>query len=288
VSNYSHKRLGFVASGIVIALGATLAAVAMAAGTRAAAAPTNTSPPAISGTPQQGSTLTASNGNWDGSTPITFQYQWRRCDANGGSCSDISGATAQTYVLQSIDVGNALRVRVIASNADGSSSSSSAPSAKIAGPTATTTAVTTTVTTTTTPAPPATGCPTAQGGAAVSAAAITAPAHLLISGFQSTPGVIPGNVSSFTLRVTVSDTCGQLVQGALVYATAVPFRQFTIPPEAATGSDGSVTLTFNRQGGFPASSHQQLLALFVRARKAGDNVLAGISARRLVSTRVHL
>ena len=90
------------------------------------------------------------------------------------------------------------------------------------------------------------------------------------------------------MRFHVSACGGRDVQGALVYVTAVPFQQFSIPSETPTGSDGWASMTMTRLRGFPAASNQQLLVIFVRARKPGENLLGGISTRRLVSFRVDL
>ena len=95
------------------------------------APPTNTSPPTISGTAQQGQTLTASTGTWSGTQPISYGYQWRRCDTNGANCVDISGATSQTDLLGSADVGSTIRVTVTATNTTGSSSAGSAQTAVV-------------------------------------------------------------------------------------------------------------------------------------------------------------
>src|SRR5689334_25194025 len=83
-----------------------------------AAAPANTSPPTISGTPKEGSTLTANDGTWTNS-PTSFTYQWQRCASDGRSCGDITGAASKTYTPAASDVGHALRVAVTAVNADG-------------------------------------------------------------------------------------------------------------------------------------------------------------------------
>jgi hypothetical protein len=94
--------------------------------TAAAVAPSNTSPPAISGTAQEAQTLSADVGSWSGTAPISYASQWRRCDSAGASCADIAGATGSTYALVTGDVGSTIRVVVTASNSAGSSSASSA------------------------------------------------------------------------------------------------------------------------------------------------------------------
>jgi hypothetical protein len=94
-------------------------------------APTNSFRPSISGTETSGSVLFASNGTWTGSTPLTFTYDWRRCNASGGSCASIAGATTQSYVVQSIDVGATIVVAVTAKNAAGSATAVSGPTGVI-------------------------------------------------------------------------------------------------------------------------------------------------------------
>jgi hypothetical protein len=105
------------------ALLATLVAGLLLAGSALAAAPGNTTAPAVTGTAKVGSTLTVSNGTWTGS-PTGYTYQWQRCTSST-SCTDITGASNQTYVVRTADAGNKLRAVVTASNADGKSTANS-------------------------------------------------------------------------------------------------------------------------------------------------------------------
>jgi hypothetical protein len=84
-------------------------------------APPNTAVPTITGTAQQGQTLTEHSGTWEGE-PTSFAYQWLQCDGSGNSCTAIAGATSQTYLLLGGDVGHTIRVAETATNAGGPSS----------------------------------------------------------------------------------------------------------------------------------------------------------------------
>ena len=222
----------------------------------APARPRNTAPPTISGTPQVGQTLTANNGTWTGQQPITFSYQWRRCDATGGSCSNISGASAKTYALTTADQGTTLRVRVTARNAAGTASATSAPTGVVARA-------------------------EAPAGSTIPINDVSLPNRLLVDRVAFQPQPLRRR-QAYTARFHVSDSRNRSVQGALVFVVALPFGTTSTPPEAATGPDGWVTfrmrptirVRFDRPGA---------IQMFVRARKAGERLIGGVSTRRLVN-----
>jgi hypothetical protein len=92
--------------------------------------PTNTTAPLISGTAQQGQTLTTTTGVWNGSPTINYVEQWQRCDANGLNCAN-TGVSGQNYPLTSADVGFTIVVAVTASNSAGSETTMSLPTAVV-------------------------------------------------------------------------------------------------------------------------------------------------------------
>jgi hypothetical protein len=220
-----------------------------------AAVPVSTAAPTISGSAVVGSALTANEGSWT-NAPTSYAYQWLRCDANGASCGAIAGASSKTYAVSSDDFGATLRVAVTARNKVGQSAAvQSAPTAVVGK--------------------------TTQGGVAVSISTVHLPDRLVVSGVQFAPRRI--GHSPFTVRFKVTDTNGRLISGALVYALALPYGWTGSAPEVATGADGWATLTLRPTAAMP---RRGALVLFVRARKPGDNLLAGVSTRRLVQVSI--
>lgn len=96
-------------------------------------APSNTSPPAISGDPAAGQTLASTLGSWAAYPEPLFTYQWQRCEADGSACTDIDGATGDTYDQTSEDIGRKIRVAITAANDEGEATANSAQVGPVAG-----------------------------------------------------------------------------------------------------------------------------------------------------------
>jgi hypothetical protein len=94
--------------------------------------PVNLAGPTISGIVLPGQTLSANDGTWVGTPPISFTYQWLSCAPLGAGCSEIAGATEATHVVGSGEIGDSFEVIVTAANAQGSSSATS-PETSITG-----------------------------------------------------------------------------------------------------------------------------------------------------------
>ena len=73
--------------------------------------PAELSSPTVLGTAEEGQTLSAAHGAWDGSDALEFSYQWQSC--RDATCTDLPD-TAATYRLGAEDVGSSIRVAVTA------------------------------------------------------------------------------------------------------------------------------------------------------------------------------
>lgn len=90
--------------------------------------------PTISGTATVGQTLTATSGTWPGSPSAgSFLHQWQR-STDGVTWTNISAATATTYVLVTGDAGYVMRVQVSLSTNAGTSVAYSLATAAVASP----------------------------------------------------------------------------------------------------------------------------------------------------------
>jgi hypothetical protein len=219
----------------------------------AAGNPRNVNPPTISGAPVQNNTLKADPGSWNGSKPISFAFQWRRCDQSGGGCTSIAGATQQTYTIKATDVGTTLRVRATATNSRGQASATSVPTAVV-----------------TKAAVPA--------GTAISVNEVTLPNRLIVDRVSYRPSVLRSR-HRIIARYRVSDSHNHPVVGALVFVVGIPFGSVSTPPEAATGPDGVVTFALHPTR--RTLAQRSGIVFFVRARKPGELLLGGVSTRRL-------
>lgn len=219
-------------------------------------APRNTAAPTISGNPQEGQTLSATAGGWSGAS--SFGYQWQRCDGAGASCAAIAGATGQSYNLTSADVTHTVRVQVTARNSRGSTTATSNPTALVA--------------------------PARAGGAAISVTGIALPDRLVVDQVKFSPQPLRRR-TTLVGRFHVSDLRGFSIQGALVYALGLPYDWVGNAPEVQTDGTGWATVAFRPTSRLPLR-RSTFLVVFIRARKPGENLLAGVSTRRLAQATI--
>jgi hypothetical protein len=93
--------------------------------------PENTAVPVVSpATPDQAVPESTTNGTWT-HEPTSYTYQWERCNATGGECKEIAGATSSTYTPVEADVEHTLVVKVTAKNSEGSNTASSKVTNKV-------------------------------------------------------------------------------------------------------------------------------------------------------------
>jgi len=224
------------------------------------ARPTNTKEPSISGSAVVGNRLTANRGEWVGDPPITYSFQWLRCNQAGDNCSEIAGATDNEYVVVDGDLGRTLRVRVTARNDVGTRSAISNPTGVVGS----------------NQPPPGSSVPVEDLKAAGD--------RLVIASVQFTPNPVTSRTAPITARVRITARGGRPVRGALVFMRATP--RVVQGQTQATQADGFVTLTLVPNRLFPQPRNGFNVQFFIKAFRRGDPGLGGIAGYRLVQVRL--
>ena len=217
--------------------------------------PTSTKPPVISGMAEVGVNLHTTTGSWVGATPITYSYQWLRCDKQGNACQSISGATQADYKLVNADADRTVRSKVFGKNSKGKSPAYSDQSAVVLG--------------------------TSGGsGNVVNVDNVPADQRLVVDQVVFDPNPVTSRNVPIEVRIRVKDTRGKLVQGAYVFLRSTPILTAT-PSDAPTNSSGWVIYHVSPRADFPLKTGYSV-QFYVKAYRHGEPTLAGIYGSRLV------
>jgi hypothetical protein len=227
-------------------------------------APLEASAPTVSGTAIVGQQMTATPGTWKGTQPITTTIRWQTCNADETGCAN-NGTQGANYTVAKSDVGKRIRVKVLAENSVGQSTALSVPS----------------------PVVKDTSGGGGGGGGNVVQVKDVGPAgeRLIVDNVTFNPNPVTSRNVPIVATVTVKDTKGHLVQGALVFIRSTPIVTST-PTDAPTGADGKVTYSITPRSDFPIKNGYSV-QFFVKAYRSGDPTLAGISGTRLVQVATH-
>jgi hypothetical protein len=211
--------------------------------------------PRITGGPAVGQQLKTDTGTW-AVAPQSVAYQWLRCNGNGRICAPIAAATTDGYKAAEADGGHANVALVTAKVGTTTQAAFSGATAAVAAQA---------------DALPEGATPLAKGKYSVPVESVSPPARLVVAGAAA---------KGSTLTVRVADSRGYAIRGALVEVVA-PYGWVAPVAETGTGNDGTIAFPLKAKAG-----HPRRIVLYVRARKPGDDVLAGVTATRLVSVSV--
>jgi len=262
--NGARSPLAAVQPGFVVAITARGGkAVEIRASGGAPAAPKPGTVQSVSGNAVVGQQLTATTGTWQGSSPINFNITWQHCNSAVTSCSG-TGKKGNSYTVAAADVGKRMRVRVEAQNSVGKSSALSDTTAVVANSSG-----------------------GGGGGGNTVKVADVGPAgeRLTVDKVVFNPNPVTNRSVPIRVTITVKDTKGRLVQGALVFFRSTPIVTST-PTDAPTGSDGTVTYNIQPRSDFPIKNGFSV-QFFAKAYRQGDPTLSGISGTRLVQVATH-
>lgn len=226
--------------------------------------PRNVQPPTIAGTPSQGQTLRVQPGTWNGRQPITFTFNWLRCDTAGNNCIVQPGFNDDAYVVREGDVGKTIRARVNARNSRGEASRLTAQTAVVTGP----------------QGPP--GLITLPNGErSIPVTSVPSNESLVVDQAVFGTNPVRSRTEPFQVRIKVKDSRGFVVRDALVFFRSTPLVTQNAQDQR-TGQDGWLTLTVTPERDFPALRNDYNLQFYVKAYRQGDPVLAGVAGTRLV------
>lgn len=234
--------------------------------------PASSSPPTIAGSALVGSTLNGDNGTWVGDTPITYSYNWLKCDKEGNACSQISGATQSRYTIAKNLVGKTIRFRVVAKNARGKQDAFST--------------ATDVVQDTGGGGGGDNGIITLPNGEkSVDAKDVPKEHRLIVDQVQFNPNPLTSPTATITVRIKVKDTRGYVVRNAIVFIRSTP-KVTTGGDHSPTATDGWVTYSLVPENDITLKTGYSV-QFYVKAYRNGDPTLGGIYGSRLVQVATH-
>ena len=196
--------------------------------------PSNTTAPVVTGTPQVGQTLTASQGTWNGG-PTSFSHQWQSATTSVGPFADIAGATSNSFAVTSAQQFLYLRAVVTASNAQGSSA---APS-NVVGP----------VTAVPVPVPSVSLTPASVSFASQAVGASSAAQTVTVKNSGDAPLTITSLATTGANASDFAQTTTCPLAPSTLAATASCTVAVTFTPSAVGTRTASVTITDNAGSG---------------------------------------